>query len=80
MKLNENSTECPHCGSNLIGKPIPEASRHLFGGAKHFLRVIGIEERNDDFISAYRCPDCGAQDSRWSPATEPTKSLARENK
>ena len=62
QKLNVNSTECPHCGANLLGAPIPEKSRPSFGNATHFLRVIGIERRDDDYISSYRCPDCGAED------------------
>lgn len=65
QKLNGNSTVCPHCGANLVGTPIPEKSRPPFGGATHFLRVVGIEERDDDFISAYQCPDCGVKDSRF---------------
>jgi len=68
-KLTGSSTECPHCHANLIGTPIPEASRSSFGGATHFLRVIGIEKRDDDYISAYQYPDCGAEDSRFNKET-----------
>jgi hypothetical protein len=64
-KLTYDSTECPHCHANLIGQPIPEKSQLLFGGATHFRRVIGIEKRDDDYISAYCCPDCGAEGSRF---------------
>ena len=64
VKLTGDSAECPHCGACLVGSPVPEKSQHLFGGAKFFSRVIGIEQLEEDFISAYRCPDCGVEDAR----------------
>ena len=63
-KLNGNSEECPHCGANLIGQEIPKNVQYMFGGAKYGLRVIGIERLGDDYVSSYRCPDCGAEDKR----------------
>ena len=56
MKLNVNSTECPHCGANLIAGEIPESDREAFGGHVHFLRVIAIERLGDDFVSSFKCP------------------------
>jgi hypothetical protein len=64
-KLTGYSTECPHCGANLIGQEIPKESQHHFGGATNFLRLIGMEYDGDDCISAWRCPDCGAEDLRF---------------
>lgn len=52
---------CPECKSDLIGDPIPEHSRDLFGGAAFFERQIGIYDRNLDAVVAFRCPDCGAE-------------------
>ena len=62
MKLTLSSAVCPYCDTSLIGEPIPEKDRELFGGATHFQRQIGIERRGNDFISAVQCPDCGAED------------------
>jgi rubredoxin len=64
-KLNSRSTDCPHCGASLVGQEIPEKYRESFGGATHGSRVIGIECWGDDYISSWRCPDCGAEDSRF---------------
>ncbi len=64
MKLTLESTKCPYCGVSLIGQEIPEKDRESFGNATHFQRQIGIEERDDDFISSVMCPDCGAEDAR----------------
>lgn len=64
QKLHYESTSCPHCGSVLIGQEIPEKDRWLFGNATHGSRIIGIERKGDDYISSWRCPDCGATDPR----------------
>ena len=63
MKLTLKSTTCPYCGTSLIDKPIPEKDRKYFGNATHFQRQIGIERREDDYISSVRCPDCGMEDT-----------------
>ena len=62
MKLTLKSTKCPYCGTSLVGPPIPKEHQELFGNATHFQRQIGIERRDDDYISSVQCPDCGAED------------------
>ena len=55
-------SECPHCGINLVGEPIPYASRELYGNKTHFTRLIGVS--NGDTIKYYKCPDCGGRVNR----------------
>ncbi len=57
---------CPYCGTNLLGPEIPEKDRELFGGATHFRRQIGIETKGYDGVSFWMCPDCGAEENRWT--------------
>lgn len=64
QKLTLTSTTCPYCGSDLRGTEIPERDREAFGGATHYLRVIGIYDMEQDRTVAARCPDCGKQDAR----------------
>jgi uncharacterized C2H2 Zn-finger protein len=49
---------CPNCESLWHDQLIPEESRHHFGNAQFFSRVIGIYTRNRDRTIAYQCPDC----------------------
>lgn len=49
--------KCPQCGAILIGDPIPEDQRHLYGGELFFSRKIGNSNR--DRITHWSCPDCG---------------------
>jgi len=39
---------CPECGSLWHDTPIPEESRHLFGGSKWFSRVILLSSWETD--------------------------------
>lgn len=55
---------CPICGVSLIGDPIPESSRHMYGDATHFRREIGIYSQERDCTVAYRCPDCDHEETR----------------
>lgn len=64
-RLTGNSTTCPHCGADLRGVEIPEKSRESFGGATHFLRVIGVYNDVIDGTVGFQCPDCGAFD-KWA--------------
>lgn len=48
---------CPQCNVDLIGTPIPEQNRRMFGGYTHFCRVIGVE-LDRDRIEYWKCPDC----------------------
>lgn len=49
--------KCPHCSASLLGNPIPEEDRHLFGET-HFSRKIGMYDMELDRTVAYCCPDC----------------------
>jgi hypothetical protein len=49
--------ECPSCGADFQGEPIPEERRHWYGGATHFRRCVGISD--GDSIHTWVCPDCG---------------------
>lgn len=51
---------CPSCDADLRGDPIPEHHRHLYGDSTHYLRTIGIYDR--DRTVEWMCPDCG---HRW---------------
>lgn len=52
--------DCPGCGVDLIGEPIPEEWRNrYYGGATHYTRRIGIEPRGLDRVTHWRCPECG---------------------
>jgi predicted RNA-binding Zn-ribbon protein involved in translation (DUF1610 family) len=55
---------CPHCGSSLIGDPIPAelvAAGH-YGDSTHWRREIGIVDPDRDRVVEWVCPDCGG---RW---------------
>ena len=49
---------CPKCGSLWHDKRIPEESRHHYGNARFFSRVLGIYDRDRDCTIGYQCPDC----------------------
>ena len=59
-----DADNCPNCGTSLLDKPIPEESRHMYGGKTHFRRVIGIYSREQDRTVAWRCPDCDYEEAR----------------
>lgn len=51
---------CPQCGANLQGEPIPPEHRHWYGGATHGRREIGVEVQGVyDGVLYWYCPDCG---------------------
>jgi predicted RNA-binding Zn-ribbon protein involved in translation (DUF1610 family) len=59
---------CPACGVSLVGDPIPEPDRYLFGGSTHFGRAIGIEIPGVyDGVLYWQCPDCGHTWDRFPP-------------
>lgn len=62
MFRGEQRTECPHCGANLIGDPIPERLRANYSAPYHWRREIMIVDPDKDMVVAYECPDCG---KRW---------------
>jgi len=57
---------CPECGSLWHDQPIPEKSRHLFGGSEWFSRVIYLSSWREDRGYAWQCPDCG---TTWDRGT-----------
>lgn len=63
-KLNQDSTECPHCGASLVGDPIPEESKEWYGNRTHYSLVIAITIQGFDYTSAYACPYCEKVDDR----------------
>ncbi len=69
---------CPHCGSDLMGTPIPKDDLHLYNPldwdpttpppSTHFRRVIGVELQGVyDGILYWKCPDCEKAWNRWPP-------------
>jgi len=62
VKIHGKIAECPHCGENMVGDPIPYASRELYGDKTHFSRLIGVS--NGDSILYYKCPSCGKRINR----------------
>lgn len=63
---------CPHCKADLRGEEIPVENREkYYGGATHFLRVIGVEIRGVyDGTLFWRCPDCGGAWHRWPKGSQ----------
>lgn len=55
------SDTCPHCGTNLVGEPIPEGDRWRFpGNVTHYTRMIQVAGWRG---TTWNCPnpDCGRQ-------------------
>jgi len=62
--ITGSSTECPHCGTNLLGPAIPVEDQGFYGGKKNFSRVIGVTLLGEDRVSSWMCPDCERRDAR----------------
>lgn len=60
MKFRDNADQCPHCGAQLQGDPIPLDQRELYG-ATHFSRKISIYDMGRDMTVSWRCPDCNGE-------------------
>lgn len=58
--MKSNLEDCPYCGANLQGDPIPEEEQHLFG-ATHFSRMISLYDWELDRTTTFKCPDCGGE-------------------
>jgi predicted RNA-binding Zn-ribbon protein involved in translation (DUF1610 family) len=60
-----DSDECPKCGANLLGDPIPQESIDAghYGDHTHFSRRIAIYDPGLDRTVQWMCPDCG---ERWN--------------
>jgi hypothetical protein len=59
---------CPACGYDFTGEPIPPESRALFGNATHFSLVVLVDYSHLGYDGAgeYMCPNCGSRWGRWS--------------
>lgn len=55
---------CPHCGTSLLGEPIPEALQPLYGTVTHFHREVVVKQADND-VFFYACPDCHGT---WPPS------------
>lgn len=51
-------TNCTKCGCSLIGNPIPDDIKHLYGHASHFSRLVGQYDPKTQKIKAWECPEC----------------------
>lgn len=63
-------SNCPHCGANWQGEPIPDDIAHHYAGT-HWGREIGIDGGRlgiYDGVVAYLCPDCGETSPRNNSA------------
>lgn len=74
--------ECPLCGANLRGEPIPEESLRKGyygewdGTPQYFSRMIGVEVPwVYDGILYWSCPDCNGRWHRW-PEMHPLRVRA----
>lgn len=59
IDMNE-AANCPKCGADWQGDPIPETHREHFGGATHFRRVLARYDRELARTVEFQCPDCEA--------------------
>lgn len=64
-----NPTECPNCGANLDGGPVPQeyVDKGYYREGTRWSRVIGISDLKKDRIVAWLCPDCDHQWERKYP-------------
>ncbi|MEK4876213.1 hypothetical protein N1I87_16550 [Bacillus sp. FSL W8-0102] len=56
--MDDRKEDCPFCGANLQGNPIPKELQHHYGNATHFSRKIGISNLEADRVIKWQCPDC----------------------
>ena len=52
-------THCPKCHADFDGGPIPKNMRQFYSPPYRWSRIIGVERLEDDWVSSWRCPDCG---------------------
>ena len=64
---------CDACGADLRDSPIPTKHLALYGGsaicngcggARHYSRRIAMYDPDRDRTVAWRCPDCGHEETR----------------
>lgn len=55
-----NRSNCPECGTSLLGNVIPEALRKEYGNRERFTRLVEVHDWNRKRIVGWECPDCGA--------------------
>ena len=65
--MNGELANCPGCGSDQHGAPIPEEDRQYYSsGATHYWRTLMVEIPGVyDGGLYYQCPDCGRRWHRW---------------
>lgn len=62
----EDYENCPKCGANLRGAPIPTEHTEQFGGEAFYSRMIGVEVQGVyDGVLYWMCPDCRGTWHRW---------------
>lgn len=75
--------QCPFCEESLQGEPIPEESRHLYGGKTHYSLRITVQITGVyDGGLYYQCPSCGFAWNRWpegDPLHEKAETYILEN-
>lgn len=55
MHVKEN---CPHCGLDLKGDPIPHIFAEHYGNQKYYSRKIGRYDVETDRVVEWICPEC----------------------
>ena len=63
-----NEYQCPFCGADLRGEPIPEELRKMYSPESiHYSRLLGIEVPElYAGVSFYERPECGVRWDRWT--------------
>lgn len=56
-----NYSNCPKCGTSLLGNVIPEELRREYSNRRHFTRLIELRDWNTKRLTGWECPDCGEQ-------------------
>ncbi len=62
IRFHADMRNCPECGADLQGDPIPETHREHFGNAAHFNRLLARTDPETMRTVEFECPDCHA---RW---------------
>ena len=53
-----NPRYCQVCGKSFKGEPINPSHLHLYGGATHYSKVVGVSQ--GDRVVVWECPFCKA--------------------
>lgn len=60
QKYRNSKENCPHCGIELQGGPIPKSQWSMFG-ATHWSRKISFYDSLKDRTTKWICPDCSKE-------------------